>query len=225
MVYRIITTKNLREKVYELVRDHIVSKEVAPGSKINEETLATNLGVSKTPVREALSKLAHEGLVEIVPNRGSFKVKLTKEDIHEVMLIRETLEGLCIRLATHHVNERVLERLKTILDEFEGKDLQKDFTLYAGAHLKFHSLIYQTSKSPRLTRMIQAVRDLTHMLGLEHFSNPEGVKRSLKSHRELIDAMARRDEVLAEKIRRGIVRSAFEPLLETASEEKGSQSI
>jgi len=70
MVKRIVTNRNIRQKSYELIRDHIVSNEVPPGTKINEGELARELGVSKTPVREALSKLAHEGIVEIIPNRG-----------------------------------------------------------------------------------------------------------------------------------------------------------
>lgn len=216
MVKKIITIRNLREKVYEAVKEFVVNNEVPPGNKINEDSLAIDLGVSKTPVREALSKLAHEGIVQIIPNRGSFKVKLSREDIYEVMLIREALEGVCVRLSAKHANERVIRSLKAIFDEFEAKDLEKDFSRYSHAHQKFHALIHQTSKSPRLIRILQSMYDLTHMLRVQYFSNPERVKMSLQTHRDLIDALQKKDGELAEKIRRHAIRSAYESLIKNA---------
>jgi DNA-binding GntR family transcriptional regulator len=215
MVKRIVTNRNIRQKSYELIRDHIVSNEVPPGTKINEGELARELGVSKTPVREALSKLAHEGIVEIIPNRGSFKVRLSKEDILEIMIIRETLEGLCIRLATANINDKMIQKLKAILNNFDENNLEKDFSRYPEAHKNFHALIYQTSKSPRLIRIIQSMYDLTHMLRLQYFSSSERVQRSLKAHRELVNALEKKDVGLAEDLRKKMVRSASETLLES----------
>lgn len=220
MVKKILSTRNLRGKVYEVIRNHIVSNEVLPGEKINEDELAKKLGVSKTPVREALSKLAHDGIVEIVLNRGSYKVKLSKKDILEIMVIREALEGLCIRLAIKNINDTTIKKLRAILDDFETKYLEKDFTRYSDTVLKFYALIYDTAKNPRLIRIIQSMLDLTRMFRLLYYNNPERVKHSLSIHREFIEVLEKRDEELAEKIRKSMIRSAYGYLIESASETK-----
>jgi DNA-binding GntR family transcriptional regulator len=127
------------------------------------------LGVSKTPVREALSKLAHDGIVEIVPNRGAYKVRLSKEDLQEIMVIMETLEGLCVRLAVANIDETIIKRLKSILDNFEEKDLENDFSWYSDALIKFYTVIYNASKNKRLIRVIQGMYDLTHVFRSLYF--------------------------------------------------------
>jgi len=218
MVKKIVTNRNLRQNVYEAVRNFIVSHEVPPGAKIDEEALANDLGVSKTPVREALSKLAHESIVQIIPNRGSYKVKLSTEDLLEIMIIRETLEGLCVRLAAKHVNYKTINKLKSILDDFEKNYLESDISRYPEALQKFHTIIYSMSKSPRLIRIIQSIYDLTRLFRLQYFNNPERVKRSLKVHRELIDALETGEGELAEKIRKEAIRFAYESLMKRVSE-------
>jgi DNA-binding GntR family transcriptional regulator len=216
MVRKIITNRNIRQNVYKSIRDYIVSNEVPPGAKINEDELAKNLGVSKTPVREALSKLAHEGIVEIIPNRGAFKIKLSKVDLSEILMIRETLEGLSFRLAIPNINDKEVKKLKALLDEFDENDLEKSYTRYPEAHLKFHTILHLLSKKPRLIRIIQGMFDLIHMVRLQYFSNIENVRRSLKFHRELIDALEKKDAELAVTIRKNMLRATYETLLELA---------
>jgi len=208
---------NLREKVYEMVRNYVISNEVPPGGKVNEDFLAKELGVSKTPIREALSKLAHDGIVEIRPNRGSYKVKLSNDDILEIMTIREVIEGLCLRLAAKNMNDQIIRKLRTILDDFEAQHLERDFLRYSETISKFYSLIYNAAKSPRLTRIIRGMYDLTHMLRFQIFSTPERVRRSLKLHRELIDILERRDSEKAEQCRRNMLRVGYESILEINS--------
>lgn len=218
MVKKIITNRNLRQIVYESVRNHIVSPDVSPGAKIDEEALANDLGVSKTPVREALSKLAHDGILEIIPNRGAYKVKLSRNDLLEIMIIRETLEGLCVRLAAKHVNHKTINNLKSILDDFENNFLESDISRYPEALKKFHTSLYSMSKSPRLIRIIQSIYDLTRLFRLQYFNNSERVKRSLRTHRELIDALERGDGELAEKTLKEAIQFAYESLMKTVSE-------
>ena len=215
MVKKIITNRNLRQIVYESVRNHIVSPDVPPGAKIDEEALANDLGVSKTPVREALSKLAHDGIVKIIPNRGSYKVKLSKQDISEIMVIRETLEGLCILLAVANISDEIIIKLKAILEDFETKYLENDFTRYPETMLKFYTLIYDTAKNPRLIKIIKSMYDLTRIFRLLYYSNSERVKHSLKVHKEFIDVLEKRDAESAEKIRKDMVRSAYQYLIQT----------
>ena len=136
---KIVTNRNLRQKVFEKVRDFVLFGEIPPGSKINEGKIAKALGVSKTPVREALSKLAHEGLVNIVPNRGSFKVKLSAKDILDVMAIREVLEALCIRLAAINLTNGEIQKMKAIFEDFEGRELERDYINIATLIMRSYS--------------------------------------------------------------------------------------
>ena len=216
MIRRIKNSKSIRQEVYEILRDYIAGTEISPGNKIDEESLSRKLGVSKTPIREALSKLAHDGIVEIKPNRGAYKVVLSKEDVSEIMMIREALEGLCIRLATVHVNDKIMKRLKGLLDDMESKYSKNDFSGFLNGHYEFHALIHTAARSPRLMRMIQSMYDLINLVRVQYFSNPQNVRRSLAFHRELLGAMKKRDADLAEKIRKDMLRSAYQSLLELA---------
>jgi len=215
---KIITNRNLRQTVFEKVRDFVLFDEISPGSKINEGKIAKALGVSKTPVREALSKLAHEGLVNIVPNRGSFKVKLSAKDILDVMAIREVLEALCIRLAAINLTKGEIQKMKAIFEDFEVRELEKEFSYYSDALQEFYSVLYSSTKNKRLVRFIQSMNDLTNVFRAFYFSEAERVRHSIKLHRELIEALERKDVDLAEKMRRDMVRSAYAYLLETAAE-------
>jgi DNA-binding GntR family transcriptional regulator len=217
---KIITNRNLRQKVFEKVRDIVVSDETQAGSKIDEYKIAKALGVSKTPVREALSKLAHEGLVNIVPNRGSFKVELSEKDILDVMAIREVLEALCIRLAAINLTRGEIQKMRAIFEDFEVRELEKEFSYYSGALQEFYSILYSSTKNKRLVRFIQSMDDLTNVFRAFYFSDAERVRHSITLHRELIEALERKDIDLAEKMRKDMVRSAYAYLLETAAESR-----
>jgi DNA-binding GntR family transcriptional regulator len=206
---KVITIRNSKQKVFESVRNFIIDPGLPPGSKIDEAYLAESLGVSKTPIREALSVLAAEGIVEIKPNRGSFKVKLTDQDITEIMLIRESLECLCVRLAAENMKKDVIKELGDLLDEFEAKDFEKEYQSYIETNIRFYEIIYRTAKSPKLVNLIQSMRDLTQMIRLKYMKNPDNVRYSLTAHRELIAAFEKRHPKLAEGIRKKMLRYGY----------------
>ncbi len=215
-IQKIVTHRNLRQTVYQRVRAIVLSNDVQAGAKINEEMIAGQLGVSKTPVREALSKLAHDGVVRIIPNRGAFKLALSGKEIEEIMLIREVLEGLCVRLAVKNVTAPSIRKLKNLLDSFEKEANHTDFSTYARTHQKFHQVIYNLSKSPRLRHLIESMYELSDLLRTRYFRKPERVAQSLQGHRELIAALERKDGVEAESIRKTMVRNAAKYLTEEA---------
>lgn len=212
-VKRIVTNGNLREKVYNRVMDIVLNNHIPEGTKIDENLLSQDLGVSKTPIREALLRLAHDGLVKIIPNRGAYKLKLFKEDILEIMYIGEVLEALCIRLAVGNINDGVIRKLRAILDDFNENDFEKNFSRYPKGHTKFFKIIYDTAKSPRLVRLIQNLHDLTRWLRFWYYTGPERVRFALEKQRELVDALEKRDAELAEKIRGEWIRLVFETRL------------
>ncbi|GAF76405.1 unnamed protein product [marine sediment metagenome] len=209
MLQKLITNRNLKQNVFESVRNFVISAELPPGSKIDEAFLAIRLGVSKTPIREALSMLATEGIVEIKPNRGSFKIKLNDHDIIEIMIIRENLEGLCMRLAAERMNDKVIQKLEALLDDFEDKDFEKDFHSYIDTNVRFYNIIYKTARSPRLVNLILSMKDLTQMIRLKYLGDIENVKFSLKAHRDLIEALKKKHPKLAEGIRKKMLRYGY----------------
>ncbi len=216
MIKRIKNSGSLRQKVYEIVKDYITSAEVSPGSKIDEEGLSRKMGVSKTPIREALSKLALDGIVEIKPNRGAFKVALTQDDVLEIMRIREALESLCVRLAVIHLTAKGAEKLRTLLGEMETRFLADDLKGFLATHYEFHSVIHQVARSPRLLRIIRGMYALINLVREQYFIDPDHVRQSLALHKKLLSALEARDADLAEKIRREMLTSTYRSLLESA---------
>ena len=214
-----LTIRNLREKVYNITKIIVLSNGIPAGSKINEDELAKKIGVSKTPVREALSRLAHDGIVQIKPNRGTFKVKFTKKNLSEFMMIREALEVLSIRLAIKNVDKKMIKRLRAILNQFSEDNLENTFLKYVEAQQKYQSLLYGLSRSPRLIRMIESIHDLTHMLRVQYLNHPERVKRSLVLHRKLVDALEKGNADLAVTIHKKTMEAAYNYFLDTIREE------
>src|SRR5512139_3162319 len=118
---------SLGSRAYQELRRIILEGQVGPGKKLNEGELAKALGISRTPIREAINRLEKEGLVEIFPQRGAFVVQFTEEDVYELFLIRENLEGLAARLATGKITPASLAKLESCLEGFKepfrGKDI------------------------------------------------------------------------------------------------------
>jgi DNA-binding GntR family transcriptional regulator len=124
---------------------------------------------------------------------------------------------LCIRLAAANLTNGKIQKMKAIFDDFEARDLGKDFPYYSDALQKFYALLYNSTKNQRLVRFIQSMNDLANVFRAFYFSEAERVRHSIKLHRELIEALERKDADLAEKMRKDMVRSAYAYLLETAA--------
>ena len=101
---KLIVNTNLREQIYDILKNMIVHREIQPGEKINEDRVAKETGVSRTPIREALCRLENEKIIEMIPRRGAFVIRQTEATVREVLEIREVLEGLVTRLATIHLS-------------------------------------------------------------------------------------------------------------------------
>ena len=111
---RVVESPNLRDQTYDIIKNMIIVREIEPGKKINEEQLAKEIRVSRTPIREALCRLENEGIVKIIPRRVAFVADLNEINVSEILLIREVLEGLVARLATENMDEKTLDKLKKV---------------------------------------------------------------------------------------------------------------
>jgi DNA-binding GntR family transcriptional regulator len=204
---------NLRERVYEILKRSIIFQEISPGDKIDEESLARTLGVSRTPIRESLCRLENEGIVKIIPRRGAFVVKHSKESIIEILLVREVLEGFAARLAVDHMDERTIEEMKALFRGFSESNIRDRSKDYVQADLEFHARIVKKSKNNLLINLMNILNDHVQMLRLRTVALKGRPERSLSEHVRIIEALERRNSPLAESLMRRHIRNIRKSVL------------
>lgn len=212
---KIKVVRDLKSQVYKNIKDSILNRTLLPGTQLKESELVKKLGVSRTPIREALSQLAQEGVIEIFPNKGAFVKSWEKEEVIEVLIIREALEGLAARLACGQQNSENIERLEKHL-----KDYQEGKITYAMTDERFHNDLIQASNSKRLIEMIQNTHDNLEMMDMRkvNFKSDERIKESLHEHYRIIEALKSGDKEKAELCAREHGKSTrcyYEAQLET----------
>ena len=149
--------QSLRGKVFQKIREEILSGVYQDGEELREVTLGEKLGVSRTPVREALRQLELEGLVTIVPNKGAYVTSISRKDVEDIYKIRSLLEGLCARWATKNITEQqILDMEETLLlSEFHLKRNGKVKTIQVSElDSKFHKVLYEASNSRILEHLL-----------------------------------------------------------------------
>src|SRR5512147_1509818 len=136
-----VSNLSLGSQAYQELKRIILQRQVPPGAKLNEGELARALGISRTPIREAINRLEKEGLVKIIPQRGAYVVQFTEKDVYELFLIRENLEGLAAYLAATKVSEKDLAKLESAVEGFSEPFDEKEIKRYAREDFKFHQAI------------------------------------------------------------------------------------
>jgi DNA-binding GntR family transcriptional regulator len=164
--------------------------------RLKETELAQELAVSRTPIREALSQLSKEGLVEIIPRRGAFVKRWTKQEALEVLVLREALEGLAGKLASARITNEEIDVLETLTAEYEIGSLE-----YAEADKRFHEGIVNACGMERLKELIWNLYDSLQMRKILAFSfhDKERIRESVEEHRRIIQALRERDEDAVER--------------------------
>ena len=142
--------RTLRERVYEILLDDILSGHLGPGAELSEVALAERLGVSRGPVREALGLLCAQGLVTMQPRRGAYVSVLTREEFLEAYQVREVLEALAARLASAHVDDRDIDALEALHEEMRGAVRDKAVQRFFDANQRFHLSLVALSGNGRL---------------------------------------------------------------------------
>jgi DNA-binding GntR family transcriptional regulator len=164
-----------------------------------ETQISQKLGVSRTPLREAISRLGQEGLLEIVPRHGTFVRKQSVNEILESLDIREVLEGLAARLAARHATPEIIQKMKGCFSGFSPKNVENSIKDYAQQNVRFHHLVIQASQNRRLIGIIRNLYDQMDMVRLHTIVLPGRARKSLAEHREIIRLVGKRKGDLAEK--------------------------
>ncbi len=157
----------LKEQAYQALREMIRSYRFTPGGWINVEQLAKELGVSRTPVWQALKQLEGEGLVRHEPNRGIRMVEMTREMAVDLYLVRGELEGLAARLAAAAMDREILDQMKELLEEQEGIVARSDVLAYSGSDFRFHALLYEASGNWLLKELLGNIKSRARPLGCD----------------------------------------------------------
>lgn len=206
---------NLRNQVYDILKKRIILREIEPGKKINEEELAESLGVSRTPIRETLVRLEHEGIVRIIPRRGAFVVSQSNKEVIDLLQVREVLEGLVVRLATENMERDLFDHLRRCLKEISSTDERDDRLLkYTPADVQFHALLLEACNNPLLKSMMETVNSHLQMVRLRTVALPGRPEQTVREHYEILEAIEQGNPILAEKSMRKHVESVRRDVLE-----------
>ncbi len=194
-----VQVRSMTDRAYEAIRDAIIEGEFQPGERLSEERLGEQLGVSKTPVHDALMRLEAEGLVDITPYIGASVVHLSPQDITEIYDVRETLERLAIRLAIGHDDAAQLGQLDEELASFSRPLKPTEFNQYFDVDHRLHSSIAEMSGNTRLARFLGMLRNQSHAARFLSSRLPGRTDRSIEEHREIIAAILAGDSDRAER--------------------------
>ncbi|WP_371376342.1 GntR family transcriptional regulator [Sporomusa aerivorans] len=212
--------KPLREVVAETLREAIVNGTLNPGERLMEIQLAEELGVSRTPVREAIRKLELEGFVVMLPRRGTYVADLSIKDINEVFEIRTALDVLAAGLAVERITEDELEQLERLLVEI-GELLDTDDTdKIVEVDSQFHDVLYRASRNDRLVGIINNLREQFTRFRSISIQYPGRMQKSVEEHRRLVEAIASRDTDLAQQIAREHMENSEQTLLQDLNERR-----
>lgn len=190
---------SLRGKVYDRIRENILNGVYKEHEELKEATLGEQMGVSRTPVREALRQLELEGLVEIIPNKGARVTGITQKDIEDIYQIRYLLEGLSARWATEHVTEEQLEKMEEILYLTEFHAQKGHYAQVYELDSQFHELMYEASGSKLLNNILSDFHMYVTRIRKISLSNSSRSKNSTEEHRAILDAIKEHDADKAEK--------------------------
>lgn len=207
-------TAQATERAYVRIRKDLLSGRWSAGAHLGEKDLAEEIGVSRTPVREALQRLASNGLVNLEPNIGASVVRWTKQEVAETYDLRIELEGYAAGLAAANASLESIALLKQMAEDMDAAAGKHDFFLVGEINDRFHRLVIDSSGNLRLGKVARTLLELTvSVYGFSTF-NPQELARSLLHHHELVDAIRRRDSNWATSVMRAHIHAGRAVILE-----------
>ena len=210
---RLDSYKPLRELVFESLREAIIQGQLRPGERLMELQLAEELGVSRTPVREAIRKLELEGFVVMVPRKGAYVAGITDKDITDVFEVRAGLEALAAGLACERITEDELEQLERSVAQIAELAERPDLNALVQEDSEFHEIIYRASRNKRLTQILTNLQEQIQRFRLTTLSRPGRTREALDEHRQIVEAISARNVELAQRLAAEHIENAENSLL------------
>jgi len=194
---------SVAELAYQSLREAILAMDIYDPDadlRLDEQRLAAALGVSRTPVRQALARLQHEGLVRIMPRRGVLIVRKSAAEITDMIRAWAALESMAARLLCERASDEDIRSLRGLFSGFEGDELRLHLDEYSEANLHFHQRIIELGRSPVITSMVDGL--LVHVRAIRGrmIGEDDRAERSIVDHMHIIEALEDRDAALAERL-------------------------
>lgn len=187
----------LRDVVFNTLRQAILTGDLKPGERLMELHLADRLGVSRTPIREAIHKLELEGLVTIIPRRGAEVSQITEKSMNDVLEVRRSLDALCAELACDRISEEGLAALKEACDHFELSIRTRDVKQIAQADVALHDIIVRATGNQRLIQLINQLSEQMYRYRFEYIKDSSQHETLVEEHRIIYQSIVRKDKATA----------------------------
>ena len=195
----------LRDVVFNTLREAILRGDLVAGERLMELQLAAKLGVSRTPIREAIRMLEQEGLAITIPRKGAIVAGMTEKDMQDVLEIREALEELSVQVACDKITDEEIAKLQKNMKNFEHSLKSGDLKKMAQADVEFHDVIYQATDNPKLISMLNNLREQMYRYRVEYLKNPQNHEQLLKEHEAIYKGIVEKDKkAVTEMIRKHI---------------------
>lgn len=212
--------KPLRDVVFESLREAILEGKLKPGQRLMEVQLAEQLGVSRTPVREAIRKLELEGLVVMLPRKGAYVANMSLKDIIDVLEIRASLEGLAASLAAERINPENIKKLEKIVEEFEERTIASDIDTLLKKDVEFHECIFKATNNKKLHHLINSLWEQVYRFRVTYISDYDSSISIVNEHKLILDAIKNGDNELAKKYATEHIEKAEQFMIESAMNNK-----
>lgn len=202
--------KSKKQIAYEAIKQEILSNKLKPGALLVERHLCEALNTSRTPVREALQKLANEGLVDFIPQKGAFVSRITHTDLIEIYHLREVLEGFAAALCAQNIKTDGIEILEKNINAQKTAINDKEHELFIKTDIEFHGIIVDIAANKRLKQFISIMMDqikrITHMIK----DDRKRIKSSLEQHESIFNAIIQKDVKQAERSMKFHIKSSLD---------------
>ena len=187
----------LRDVVFKTLRQGILTGELKPGERLMEIHLANKLGVSRTPIREAIRKLELEGLVTMIPRRGAEVAQITEKSMKDVLEVRKVLDNLSVELACDRITEEEKEKLQNACRDFEDAVRTGDFSMIAKTDVAFHDIIVTATRNIRLSQMVNNLAEQMYRYRFEYIKDSSQHSRLVQEHEEICQGIIQGDKAKA----------------------------
>ncbi|MCX7922762.1 MAG: GntR family transcriptional regulator [Clostridia bacterium] len=190
--------KPLREVIFNTLREAIIVGELKPGERLMEVQLAEKMGVSRTPVREAIRKLELEGLVNMIPRKGAHVAELSVKDIMDVLEVRSSLDGLATALSAERITEEEIKELKHVYTQFVTYVEKENLNGAIKKDVEFHDVIYRSSRNDKLIQISNNLREQVQRFRVIYLKDYSSPKELIKEHLDIYEAIVNKDSQRAQ---------------------------
>jgi DNA-binding GntR family transcriptional regulator len=210
----------LNQKVYRVLKESIIKGFLEPGTKLLENKIAEEMQVSRTPVREAMQKLAAEGFVRTTPNQTMVVTEVSPEDVKEVLQIRGVLEGLAARIAAKKINRQEIDELENVVTQMSLHLTKKDLSSYCQVDDEFHDLILNICGNKWIIQIRDNLGTFIYRFRIKSLSVPGRFKHSLEEHQAIMESLREHDSAEADRLSQVHMENTVKNILKNVVKEK-----